>query len=46
MRKNSQLKKTIKGLRKIRRNPPKEFGAEEIQAISYSLDYLEEDLKK
>lgn len=41
-----QIKKTIKGLRKIRRNPPKQLSGEEIEAISYAQDYLEEDLFK
>jgi hypothetical protein len=41
-----QIKKAIKGLRKIRRNLPKEFSVEEIEAISYALDYLEEELFK
>ena len=41
-----QIKKAIKGLRKIKRNPPKQLSKEEIEAISYAIDYLWEDLFK
>jgi len=41
-----QIKKVIRGLREIRRRPPKEFRKKEIEAISYALDYLAEDLSK
>lgn len=39
-----EIRKTILALRKIRRKPPGEFGSEEIEAISWALDYLEEEL--
>lgn len=41
-----QIKKAIKGLRKIRRNPPKEWKSDELEIISWTLDYLEEDMVK
>jgi hypothetical protein len=41
-----QLKKMIDGLRKFRRRPPKETSPQELEAVSYSLDYLLEDLAK
>ena len=43
MKKQKELKKTIKELRKLRRNPPPEVSVEELEAISYALDWLEED---
>lgn len=40
------IKKVISELRKIRRNPPKEWKSDKLKAISWALDYLEEELLK
>lgn len=39
-----KIKETIYKLRRIRRRPPAELSAEDLGAISFALDYLEEDL--
>ncbi len=41
-----EIKRAIKELRKVRRRLPREFGPEQVWAISWVLDYLEEDLSK
>ena len=43
---NEKIKETIKALREIRRRPPKEFDSKKLEAISFALDYLEEDSEK